>query len=91
MKHEAAVTEIPPGRGELRRAGKGEAGDRADVRRIPGDGCRRKSGGVPVALYSPEKSALGEGEGAWGRGANCQTKVDTKNTPSSFIFSTVVL
>ena len=23
--------------------------------------------------------------------ANCQTKVDTKNTPSSFIFSTVVL
>ena len=26
-----------------------------------------------------------------GRGANCQTKVDTKNTPSSFIFSTVVL
>ena len=24
-------------------------------------------------------------------GADCQTKVDTKNTPSSLIFSTVVL
>ena len=64
----AAVTEIPSGRGELRRAGKGEAGDRAGVRRIPGDGCRRKSGGVPVALYPPEKSALGEGWGVWGEG-----------------------
>lgn len=31
--------------------------------------------------------ARGDVEGA----ANCQTKVDTKNTPSSFIFSTVVL
>ena len=46
----------------------GEAGGRAGVRRIPGDGCRRKSGGVPVALYPPEESALGEGWGVWGEG-----------------------
>ena len=35
---------------------------------VPGDGCRRESGSVPVARYLPEKSALREGEGAWGRG-----------------------
>ena len=35
---------------------------------LPGDGYRRESGGVLVARYPPEKSALGEGEGARGRG-----------------------
>ena len=30
---------------------------------LSGDGWRREGGGVPVARYPPEKSALGEGEG----------------------------
>ena len=34
----------------------------------PGDGCREESGGVAAALERSEKSALGEGWGAWGEG-----------------------
>ena len=50
-----------------------------------------KAAEEPRRRIFPKKARWGRGWGSGGRGANCQTKVETKNTPSSFIFSTVVL
>ena len=64
-------------------------------------GCESPLGGarmayVDVAVILEKSRAAEEAEAHLKKvrevlQANCQTKVDTKNTPSSFIFSTVVL
>ena len=58
---------------------------------LPGDGWRGNASAAPACLILQNKARWGKDGGAGGKEANCQTKVDTKNTPSSFIFSTVVL